>query len=64
AAADKAAFEKKQNDDLRFRARDLQNQINWWNQQRGMGQYEEPIINATIYKLQNELNGIPAAFWT
>ena len=59
----KASIEKKLADEQRFRARELQNQIAWWQQQSGLGQYDEATINGTIETLQRELAGIPAVYW-
>jgi flagellar biosynthesis GTPase FlhF len=62
-AAAKAAADKKKENDQRSRARTLQDQIAWWQQQHGAGQYEEPVINSMITNLQSELNGIPQRLW-
>jgi hypothetical protein len=61
--AAKKAMEKKVADDYRFRAREIQNQIVWWQQQAGLGQYDETVIGTTIDTLRNELAGIPQAYW-
>jgi hypothetical protein len=62
-AAKKTAQEKKLAEDCRFRARELQNQIAWWQQQFGLGQYDDATINGTIETLQRELGGIPQGYW-
>ncbi len=61
--AAKKAMEKKVADDHRFRAREIQNQILWWQQQSGLGQYDETVIGTAIDTLRNELAGIPQAYW-
>lgn len=60
----KQAQEKKQADDMRFRARQIQDQIIWWQQQSGAGQYNDAVINGTIDSLQRELNSIPTHLWS
>jgi hypothetical protein len=62
-AANKASQEQKIADGQRFRARELQNQIVWWQQQFGQGQYDDATINGTIETLQRELGGIPQGLW-
>lgn len=62
--AKKKANNEQQAADMRFRARELQNQIFWWKSQQGQGQYDDTTITTTIDALQNELNGIPPSFWT
>lgn len=64
AEAAKKAMEQKHANEQRARAREIQNQIAWWNQQRGMGQHDEQNIDGQISLLQSELNGILPEFWT
>lgn len=60
--AAKAYAEKKTADDFRFRAREIQNQIAWWRQQRGMGQYDDTTIGSMVDTLQREWAGIPEGY--
>jgi hypothetical protein len=59
AKNDKEIAEKRQADDQRFRARELQNQIDWWKQQQGQGQHDDSAISGAVDTLERELNSIP-----
>ena len=60
--ANKEAQEKKAADDLRFRARELQNQIVWWQRQISDGACDKDTANASIDALTYALNGIPQSY--
>lgn len=59
----KAAQERKAADEARFRARELQDQIVWWERQRGQGSYNDSIVESTIDDLRRQLGAIPSAYW-
>lgn len=48
---------------LRIRARELQNQISWWNAQRGTGQYDDTYIDSMLNQFKSELNTIDSRYW-
>ena len=60
--ANKEAQDKKIADNLRFRARELQNQIAWWQQQIDGGACDKDTANASIDALRYALNGIPQSY--
>ncbi len=60
---DKKAREKKAADEQRFRAREIQDQLVWWQRQFGMGQYDDQTVTKMLADLRQELAGIPQAFW-
>jgi len=60
--ANKDAQEKKIADDYRFRARELQNQIVWWQQQINGGSCDQDTAKASIEALKYALNGIPQSY--
>lgn len=62
AAAEKAAAEKAANE-YRYRAREIQEQILWWQKQTDAGQYDESTINGNIYTLKQQLGAIPPEYW-
>jgi hypothetical protein len=55
---------KRQADDHRFRARELQNQIQWWRQQEGAGTHDSATIQGQISNLEWQLTTIPREFWS
>lgn len=59
----KDAMAKRQIDDYRMRARELQNQIQWWRQQEGMGTHDAATIQGQISNLEWQLNAIPREYW-
>ncbi len=48
---------------LKYRARDLQMQIEHWKNQRGQGTYDDVTVNTNLTKLEYELNSIPPMYW-
>ena len=62
-AATKKALEEQTANTYRSRARELQTQIAWWQQQSGTGQYDDATISLNVTNLQNELGGIPSGYW-
>jgi hypothetical protein len=62
-AAAKLAEETQKTDTTRLRAREIQNKIAWWQQQSGIGQYDDATINLNIDLLQRELGTIPTGLW-
>lgn len=66
AQADRAAAQKdeeKKRNEQRFRARELQNQIAFWEQQRGQGLYDDGTIDAMLEQIRRELGTIPSGLW-
>ena len=47
----------------RVRARELMEQIRFWRQKFGTGEYESNHIRGVIASLEQELNGIDARYW-
>lgn len=60
--ANKDALEKKTADNYRFRARELQNQIAWWQRQINDGSCDQDTAKASIETLKYALNGIPQSY--
>ncbi len=56
-------LEKRREDDTRIRAHQLQDQITYWNQQKGQGAYDDATIAANLSPLENELNSISSIYW-
>lgn len=59
----RAQAEKQKQDEQRYRARDLQDQLSFWRQQIGQGLYDEGTVNGMIAQLESELNAIPPHLW-
>ncbi len=49
--------------EMKYRARDLQMQIEYWKGQRGQGTFDDVTVNTNLTKLEYELNSIPPTFW-
>ncbi len=50
-------------DEHRARAREIKNQIIWWQQQTDLGQYDQSTIDGNIYSLNQQLSTIPPEYW-
>jgi hypothetical protein len=55
--------EKRKEDEYRQRARQLQDQIVYWEGQKGQGAYDETIIANSIDDLKRQLGNIPQQYW-
>lgn len=56
-------MQRRHADDQRIRARELQNQIQWWQQQNGLGQYDDATVQWNVSNLEAQLNQISREFW-
>ncbi len=54
--------ERKRETETTVRARQIQDQINFWNQQKGQGQYDDATISNMLLPLETELNTIPTGY--
>lgn len=63
AEQQKTAAEQQQENTFRAQARDLKNQIAYWQQQLGRNPESDFQVNATIAELTGKLNGIPTQYW-
>lgn len=59
----KKQAEKQRESEQMTRAHDIQDQITFWKQQYGQGQYDDGTINGMVSTLESELGAIPSNYW-
>lgn len=62
--AQKKEAENKEMIEMRARAQDFQNQIRWWESQRGQGEHDDNKIDGMISMIKGQLGGIDGKYWT
>lgn len=67
AEAEKAQLKRKETENIlaqKDEALKLQNEMRWWELQRGNGTHDDRTIDAQIDMLQRSLQNIPPQFWS